>query len=163
MDRDNTRAEERIRLLAKNTDALIVKLDTLVNRIYTAKVNENRDLVEYYERQFAEASVEFMNGVETIQAEWYVLKGIQRPPPEQERLEPDMLYEIHRTVVSIVQSASRLAPQTAMDVNMMELVGEAPGSRKATPPESEGTDVTADSPRVQTIRKKDKEGFDVTG
>ena len=160
MDRDNARAEERIRLLAKNTDALIAKLDTLVNRIDTAKVNENRELAEYYERQFAEASVEFMNGVETILDEWYVLKGIQRPSADQERLEPDMLDEIHRTVVSIVQSASRLAPQTA--ANMMERAGEAPDPSKTAPPEPMGTDAAADS-RVQTVRKKDKGGFYVTG
>lgn len=160
MDRDNAQTEERIRLLAKNTDVLIARLDTLVNRIDTAKINENRDLVEYYERQFAEASVEFMNGVETILDEWYALKGVQRPPAEQERLEPDMLDEIHRTVVSIVQSASRLVPQTA--VNMMELAGEAPGAVEITPTEPKETDAAADS-RVQTASKKDKGGFDVTG
>jgi hypothetical protein len=100
---DSAPIEERIRTLAKNTDSLIVRLDTLSSRIDTARVNENQELVEYYERQFAEASVEFMDGVETILDEWYALKGIPRPPADQEILAPEMLDEIHGAVVAIVQ------------------------------------------------------------
>ncbi|MDR3254773.1 MAG: hypothetical protein LBT31_04350 [Synergistaceae bacterium] len=95
--------EHRIKLLAGSTDSLISRLDTLSGRIDTARSNENQELTEYYERQFAEASVEFMNGVETILDEWYALKGIKRPPSDEEIIEPEILDEIHNTVVSIVQ------------------------------------------------------------
>jgi hypothetical protein len=100
---DRTEIEERIRHAAKNTDSLIVKLDTLTGRIDTARVNENKELVEYYERQFAEVSVEFMDGVETILDDWYALNGAPRPPADQEVLDGDMLNVIHNTVVDIVQ------------------------------------------------------------
>ncbi|MDR1515300.1 MAG: hypothetical protein LBS45_06365 [Synergistaceae bacterium] len=103
---DTVQIEERIRSVAKDTDGLIMKLDTLVNRIDTAKSNDNKELVEYYERQFAEASVEFMNGVETILDDWYALKGTPRPPADQEVMPPELLDEIHNTVVAIVQGAS---------------------------------------------------------
>jgi hypothetical protein len=115
---DTAQIEERIRAIAKDTDGLIVKLDTLTGRIDTAKTNDNRELAEYYERQFAEASVEFMNGVETILDEWYALKGTERPPADQEVLPPEVLDEIHNAVVAIVQGgppaqaqASVLAPR----------------------------------------------------
>jgi hypothetical protein len=99
----NEEAEERIRNTARNTDKLIVRLDTLTNRIDTAKSNDNQDLVEYYERMFAEASVEFMDGVESILDDWYALKGETRPPAEREYLPPETLNIIHDAVVSIVQ------------------------------------------------------------
>ena len=108
---DKNSLEERIRSLAGSTDKMITKLDTLTNRIDTAKVNENQELVEYYERQFAEASVEFMNGVETILDDWYALKGVERPPAEEELLSPEMLDEIHSTVVGIVQGLSVASPE----------------------------------------------------
>jgi hypothetical protein len=95
--------EDRIRTAATNTDKLIIRLDTLTNRIDTAKANDNRELVEYYERQFAEASVEFLDGVETILDDWYALKGEPRPPAEDEYISPEALEGIHNTVVSIVQ------------------------------------------------------------
>ena len=94
---------ERIRMSAANTDKLIVKLDTLTNRIDTAKANENAELVGYYERQFAEASVEFLDSVESILDNWYALRGEERPPTQDEYISPEMLESIHNTVVSIVQ------------------------------------------------------------
>ena len=94
---------ERIRMSAANTDKLIIKLDTLTNRIDTAKSNENAELVEYYEHQFAEASVEFLDGVESILDDWYALKGEERPPAQTEHISQEMLNNIHNTVVSIVQ------------------------------------------------------------
>lgn len=109
---DTIQIEERIRNVAKDTDSLIVKLDTLVNRIDTARSNDNSELVEYYERQFAEASVEFMNGVETILDEWYALKGTKRPPADQEVMPPELLDEIHNTVVAIVQGAPESLART---------------------------------------------------
>lgn len=105
--------EERIKLAAKNTDALITRLDTLTNRIDTAKANQNQELVEYYERQFAEVSVEFMDGVESILDDWYSLRGEARPSADVEQLSPEDLDEIHNTVVSIVQGLSVL-PRVAV-------------------------------------------------
>ena len=94
---------ERIRMSATNTDKLITKLDTLTNRIDTAKSNENAELIEYYERQFAEVSVEFLDGVESILDDWYTMRGEERPPAQDEYISPEMLDNIHDTVVSIVQ------------------------------------------------------------
>jgi len=94
---------ERIRTSATNTDKLIIRLDTLINRIDTAKSNDNAELIEYYERQFAEVSVEFLDGVETILDDWYALRGEERPPAQDEHITPEMLDSIHNTVVSIVQ------------------------------------------------------------
>ncbi|MDR1021458.1 MAG: hypothetical protein LBL73_11915 [Synergistaceae bacterium] len=110
---ETAQAEERIRVIAKETDSLIARLETLTSRIDTARANENRELVEYYERQFAEASVEFMNGVETILDEWYALKGTPRPPAGEEIIGPELLDEIHNTVVSIVQGIPAPVPQAA--------------------------------------------------
>jgi hypothetical protein len=103
MDANNPEIKERIKTAAMNADKLIVRLDTLTSRIGTAKANDNKELVEYYERQFAEASVEFMDGVETILDEWYSLRGEKRPPAERERISSGMLDHIHDTVVAIVQ------------------------------------------------------------
>ncbi len=100
---DKTEVVERIKHAAKNTDTLIAKLDTLTNRIDTARVNQNEELVQYYENQFTEASVEFMDGVESILDGWYELRGETRPPAEQEDLTPEMLDKIHSTVVNILQ------------------------------------------------------------
>jgi hypothetical protein len=103
MTQEREKTEDRIKSVAINTDKLIVKLDTLTNRIDTARANENRELVEYYERQFAEASVEFLDGVESILDDWYVLKGETRPPARLEYITPETLDIIHNAVVSIVQ------------------------------------------------------------
>ena len=111
----NGEVEERIKHTALNTDKLIVRLDTLTNRIDTAKSNDNRDLVEYYERMFAEASVEFMDSVESILDDWYALKGEARPHAEREYLSPETLNEIHNTVVSIVQGLPVVMPEHAAD------------------------------------------------
>jgi hypothetical protein len=108
---DTAQTKERIRAIAKETDGLIVRLDTLTGRLDTARANENSELVEYYERQFAEASVEFMNGVETILDEWYALKGTPRPPAGEEIIGPELLDEIHNTVVAIVQGGQTPATQ----------------------------------------------------
>ena len=91
--------KDRIRRIAQNTDGLILRLDNLTNRIDVAKRNENSELVEYYERQFADVSLEFMEGVETMIDDWYLLKGIPRPPAEEENLSPEILDEIHGTMV----------------------------------------------------------------
>jgi hypothetical protein len=99
----NPEIGERIKRAAAVTDKLIVKLDTLTNRIDTAKSNDNRELVEYYERQFAETSVDFMDGVEAILDDWYALRGEVRPPAEREFITPELLDHIHNTVVSVVQ------------------------------------------------------------
>jgi hypothetical protein len=103
MSSRNPEIEERIRIAAQNTDKLILRLDTLTGRIDTARTNENQELVEYYERKFAEASVEFMDGVETILDEWYALNGEARPNDGSEILLPETLNEIHSTVVAIVR------------------------------------------------------------
>ena len=114
---------ERIKVSATNTDKLITRLDTLTNRIDTARSNENAELVEYYERQFAETSVEFLDGVESILDDWYALRGEERPPAQIEQISPEMLDSIHDTVVSIVQG---------LPVDLQVPIPTPP-----TPPESE--------------------------
>lgn len=120
---DKTEVVERIKHAAKNTDTLIAKLDTLTNRIDTARVNQNEELVQYYENQFTEASVEFMDGVESILDGWYELRGETRPPAEQEDLTPEMLDKIHSTVVNILQGLpveltdAVRAPEHTLDVS----------------------------------------------
>jgi hypothetical protein len=112
MSHEQEKIEDRIRRTAVNTDKLITKLDTLTNRIDTAKANENRELVDYYERQFAEASVEFLDSVETILDDWYALRGEARPPAQSEYIAPETLEAIHETVVSIVQGLPAAMPET---------------------------------------------------
>lgn len=119
---DRSVISERIRDVAKSTDGLIAKLDTLTNRIDTAKANENHDLVDYYENQFAEASVEFMDNVETILDDWYALRGERRPPAEEESLTPEVLDEIHSTVVGIVQGLAMNLPEDARASGLREKV-----------------------------------------
>lgn len=101
---------DRIRSTAKNTDALIARLDTLNSRINNAREGGNDELVKYYEDQFAEVSVEFMDGVETIIDSWYELRGESRPAAEDELLSPDDLDHVHEMVVNIVNG---LPPQPA--------------------------------------------------
>jgi hypothetical protein len=109
---ENTDIIKRIKHAARNTDALIAKLDTLTSRIDTARTNKNEELVQYYENQFTEVSVEFMDGVESILDGWYELRGEARPPAESEELTPEALEEIHGTVVSILQGLPvSLAPK----------------------------------------------------
>jgi hypothetical protein len=107
----NEEVEARIKHTAQNTDKLIVRLDTLTNRIDTARSNDNQDLVEYYERMFAEASVEFMDSVESMLDDWYALKGEARPPADAEYLSPETLNAIHNAVVSIVQGEPVVMPE----------------------------------------------------
>ncbi len=124
--------EERIRASAKNTDELITKLDTLTARIDMAKQNENAELIEYYERQFAETSVEFMDGVESILDDWYQLRGEPRPPASMEQLTSEDLDVIHSTVVNIVQGLSTSAPLSIRS----DEVPEMPSSQRITPKKS---------------------------
>lgn len=120
---DKTDVIERIKHAAKSTDTLIAKLDTLTNRIDTARVNANEELVQYYENQFTEVSVEFMDGVESILDGWYELRGETRPPAEHEDLSPEALEEIHSAVVNILQglpveiAPAERAPEPALDVS----------------------------------------------
>jgi hypothetical protein len=112
---ENTNIIERIKHAARNTDALIAKLDTLTNRIDTARTNKNEELVQYYENQFTEVSVEFMDGVESILDSWYELRGETRPPAEMEELTPEALDEIHGTVVGILRGLPvDMAPKTSV-------------------------------------------------
>ena len=103
MNENQTETAERIKKTALDTDRLIGRLDTLTNRIDTARSNNNAELAEYYERQFTEVSIEFMNGVESILDDWYELNGESRPPAQIEYLAPETLDLIHGAVVSIVQ------------------------------------------------------------
>lgn len=99
---DKTLVENRIKNIAKNTDSLIAKLDTLLGRIETANSNDNKELVAYYENQFNEVSVEFMDGVESMIDGWYELRGEKRPPAEDEDLSDEALEQIHTAVVNII-------------------------------------------------------------
>jgi hypothetical protein len=122
---EQEKIEDRIRRTAVNTDHLIIKLDTLTNRIDTAKANENRELVDYYERQFAETSVEFLDSVETILDDWYALKGEARPPAQSEYIAPETLESIHETVVSIVQGLPAAMPEIPIAGHAAEASGKA--------------------------------------
>ena len=97
---------DRVKRTAKNTDDLIKRLDVLSGRIDIAQKNENRELVEYYERQFAETSAEFMGGIETMIDDWYLLRGETRPEASVESLSPEILEEIHGTIVALIHGAS---------------------------------------------------------
>jgi hypothetical protein len=136
----NAELEERIKKTAQNTDKLIVRLDTLTNRIDTAKSNDNQDLAEYYERMFAEASVEFMDGVESILDDWYALKGEARPPADAEYLSPETLNTIHNAVVSIVQGLPVVMPDPAAAARETDAAQEINTTRQTGP--SHKLDVT---------------------
>jgi hypothetical protein len=114
MNENQAETVERIKKTALDTDRLIVRLGTLTNRIDTAKANDNADLAEYYEGQFAEASVEFMSGVESILDDWYALNGEARPPAQIEYIAPETLEVIHGAVVSIVQGLPLELPAPAL-------------------------------------------------
>ncbi|MDR1482225.1 MAG: hypothetical protein LBI74_06325 [Synergistaceae bacterium] len=157
---DRTDIEDRIRHAARNTDSLIVKLDTLTGRIDTARMNENKELVEYYEKQFAEVSVEFMDGVETILDDWYALNGASRPSADQEVLDGDTLDVIHSTVVDIVQGkpvtprlpryAVKAGPPADGDNPLPSaMLTEEPAERMAVP--------------TRTVRKGHGSKVDITG
>ena len=127
---EQSKVKSRIRQTAQSTDALIARLDTLTNRIDTAKANQNSELVEYYENQFIEVSTEFMVGVESILDDWYALKGEDRPPADREAITPELLEEIHGTVVEIVQGLSvdlsqNDAPETGPAASQETLTGDA--------------------------------------
>jgi hypothetical protein len=124
MNENHAETSERIKKTALDTDRLIARLDTLTSRIDTARSNNNEDLAEYYERQFAEASVEFMNDVESILDDWYALKGEARPPAQMEYLAPETLDAIHSAVVSIVQG---LPPELPDPLLPSHTIDEAQG------------------------------------
>ena len=158
---DRTVITERIKNVAKNTDSLIAKLDTLTNRIDTARANENPELVEYYENQFAEVSVEFMDSVETILDDWYALQGEKRPSAEEETLTPEMLDEIHSTVVGIVQGLSLELPEGKRAAGLRERV-VSPGVEQG----AQSMDVDLSSEVVTTRARRRKASgnkVDLTG
>ena len=134
---ENEEIVERIRMSAANTDKLIIRLDTLANRIDTAKSNENAELVEYYERQFTEVSVEFLDGVESILDDWYALRGEERPPAQTEYISPEMLESIHATVTSIVQ-------ELPVDIHAQ---ASAPASEQSAPEPDKTETYTTKPPR----------------
>jgi hypothetical protein len=129
----NEEAAERIKSTALNTDKLIVRLDTLTNRIDTAKSNDNQDLVEYYERMFAEVSVEFMDNVESILDDWYALKGETRPPAENEYLSPETLNMVHNAVVSIVQGLPVVMSDSSVSAHETDAAQEVDILRQTGP------------------------------
>lgn len=129
---DITTISDRIKTVAKNADGLIVRLDTLSNRIDTARINENSELVEYYENQFAEASAEFMDSVETILDGWYALHGEKRPLVGEEEITPEMIDEIHGTVVSIVQGLPVDLPEFG-SVRNLEMAAEDKEGTESSP------------------------------
>jgi hypothetical protein len=139
MSGEQAKTEERIKQTAMNIDNLIVRLNTLTNRIDTANANKNAELTEYYERQFAEASVEFMDSVESILDDWYVLNGGTRPPARMENISPEMLENIHNAVVAIVQGLPFELPDPilpshiideAQGVNVLQSAGENIGKQR---------------------------------
>ena len=112
--------EERVRRVAARTEKLITSLDTINNRIETAKLNDNADLVEYYEQEFNKTSVEFMTGVESLLDDWYSLQGRTRSRAAEEFLSEDDLEDIHSAVVRIVMG---LSPEVR---DRVEMVSESP-------------------------------------
>ena len=103
---ERAQLEERIRLCSSNSDQLIIRLNTLAERIDTAKGNNNQELVAHYEAEFAKVSMEFMAGVETILDDWYALNGQQRSRMENIPLTGDALQTLHAHVLHIVSGAS---------------------------------------------------------
>ena len=103
---ERAQLEERIRLCSSNSDQLIIRLNTLAERIDTAKGNNNQELVAHYEAEFAKVSMEFMAGVETILADWYALNGQQRSRMENIPLTGDALQTLHAHVLHIVSGPS---------------------------------------------------------
>jgi hypothetical protein len=157
LEQEHASIENRIKSTAESTDKLITRLDTLTNRIDTARSNENRELVEYYERQFAEASVEFLDGVETILDGWYALRGEERPPAAEEYISPDMIDSIHNTVVSIIQGQPADLTEPASEPGERE-ISDASGRAGVNP--AAGADNTAfAAPAAKGPRHK----VDVTG
>ncbi|MDR2780367.1 MAG: hypothetical protein LBB28_04505 [Synergistaceae bacterium] len=120
MNENQAEAAERIKKNALDTDRLIGRLDTLTNRIDTARTNNNAELAEYYEGQFAEVSVEFMNGVESILDDWYALSGETRPPAGLEYIAPETLDVIHGAVVSIVRGLPPDLPAPALPSHVID-------------------------------------------
>ena len=111
---ERAQLEERIRLCSSNSDQLIIRLNTLAERIDTAKGNNNQELVAHYEAEFAKVSMEFMAGVETILDDWYALNGQKRSRMEDIPLTGDALQNLHAHVLHIVSgpsAATAVAPQ----------------------------------------------------
>ena len=111
---ERAQLEERIRLCSSNSDQLIIRLNTLAERIDTAKGNNNPELVAHYEAEFAKVSMEFMAGVETILDDWYALNGQKRSRMEDIPLTGDALQTLHAHVLHIVSgpsAATAVAPQ----------------------------------------------------
>jgi hypothetical protein len=156
--RDSPNIKNRIKATAQATDKLIGRLDSLATRLDAAKKGDNQELTEYYERQFIDTSVEFMNGVETILDGWYELKGVPRPPADEEIISGDELDEIHDTVISILHGTDTADP----------LIRDAEFRKDDTPPANEplsskefppASGARADAPPS----KKKRNGVDITG
>lgn len=113
---ERAQLEERIRLCSSNSDQLIIRLNTLADRIDTAKGNNNPELVAHYQEEFTKVSMEFMAGVETILDDWYALNGQKRSRMEDIPLTGDALQTLHAHVLHIVSGNSAsipLAPRSA--------------------------------------------------
>lgn len=124
---DKSPVIERIKRIAQNTDALIAKFDSLLGRIENARNSGNSDLVNYYENQFTEVSVEFMDGVESIIDGWYELRGETRPAAEDEDLSLETLDDIHDVVVNIMHGQPfELTSHPRRDADPLQVVQVAP-------------------------------------
>ena len=119
---ERAQLEERIRLCSSNSDQLIIRLNTLAERIDTAKGNNNQELVAHYEAEFAKVSMEFMAGVETILDDWYALNGQKRSRMEDIPLTGDALQTLHAHVLHIVSgpsAATAVATQHAVGADVL--------------------------------------------
>ncbi|GHV53315.1 hypothetical protein FACS1894216_11080 [Synergistales bacterium] len=154
---DSPNIKNRIKATAQVTDKLIGRLDSLATRLDAAKKGDNQELAEYYERQFIDTSVEFMNGVETILDGWYELKGVPRPPADEEIISEDELDEIHGTVVSILHGTE--IPDPLIHDAEFRKDGEGSANEPLSPKEFP----PASSARTDTPPPKKKSGVDVTG
>lgn len=128
---ERAQIEERIRACSLNSDQLIVRLNTLADRIDIAKGNNNAELVAHYEEEFAKISMEFMAGVETILDDWYALNGQNRSRMEDIPLTGDALQTLHAHIRHIASGLP--APALTGQLPLAEVLPPIPDKPEPAP------------------------------
>ncbi len=130
---ERAQIEERIRLCSSNSNQLIIKLNTLAERIDIAKGNNNAELVAHYEEEFTKVSMEFMTGVETILDDWYALNGQTRSRMEDIPLTGDALQTLHAHILHIASGLPSSAVVATQQDAPAEVVVPAENKPKSAP------------------------------
>lgn len=115
------------------TQSLIIKLNTLADRIDIAKKNNNAELVAYYEEEFTKVSTEFMTGVEVVVDDWYALNGQKRVRMANEPLGESALNALSAKVAEITGNQPAVYPASPEPT----LQVEGPSREVVTRPEDE--------------------------